>query len=181
MPPGGLVFGFFSKTRDLLIIAGNTLVRQDSAGSRNNPILDTASQGELWDTALSPSDRCLAFTLVRPDGSTALYAANIADKPAAIETWMKLEEGRHFIGSPTWSQDSRTLYYGSNRDDFFCVWAQRFTGDGKPSGEPFAAFHDHKTPDMKGYGIYIVKAARDRLYMLLADFRGDLWSLQLPR
>jgi hypothetical protein len=34
---------------------------------------------------------------------------------------------------------------------------------------------------MKSYGAYMVKAAPDRLYMMLADFRGDLWSLQLPR
>jgi len=180
-PEGGAVSGFFSKTRDILVAIGNKLARQDVAGSRSTAVLDTTSQGELWDAALSPSDRCLAFTIVRPDGSAALYVANVGDKPAALETWTKLEEGRHFIGSPTWSQDSRTLYYGSNRDDFFCVWAQRFAADGQPAGEPLAAFHDHQPPDMKVYGTYIVRAARDRLYMMLADFRGDLWSLQLPR
>ena len=181
VPEGGAVFGFFSTSRDILVNVGNTLIRQDAAGSGGKPILDTTGQGDLWDIALSPSDRSLAFTIARPDGPTALYIADVGDKPAAPETWTTLEEGRHFIGSPTWSLDSRTLYYGSSRDDFFCVWAQRFAADGRPSGEPFAAFHDHQPPDMKSYGTYIVRAARDRLYMMLADFRGDLWSLQLPR
>jgi hypothetical protein len=97
------------------------------------------------------------------------------------KTWTKIEEGRHFLGSSSWSADSRTLYYGSNRDDFYCVWAQRFTSDGKPSGEPFAAFHNHQPPDMNSYLTCMVQAARDRLYLLLADFKGDLWSLQLPK
>jgi Tol biopolymer transport system component len=181
MPPGGVVMGFFSKTRDLLIIAGNTLVRQDSAGSRSTILLDTTSQGELWEAALSPSDRALAFVVARPDGSAAIYAVTVGDQPPPAETWTKIEEGRHFLGSASWSADSRTLYYGSNRDDFYCVWAQRFTSDGKPSGEPFAAFHDHQPPDMNSYLTCMVQAARDRLYLLLADFKGDLWSLQLPK
>ncbi|OGD22872.1 MAG: hypothetical protein A2W03_06090 [Candidatus Aminicenantes bacterium RBG_16_63_16] len=176
----GLV-GLFSKSRDIIVESGNQMVRWDIAGSRSTIILDTTGQGDLMDTALSPSDRFLAFTIARPDGSAALYVASVGDQSAAPAAWTKLEDGRHYIGSPTWLRDSRVLYYASSRDDFFCVWAQRFAADGKPSGEPFAAFHDHQPPDMKVYGTYIVRAARDRLYMLLADFRGDLWSLKLSR
>jgi len=180
IPAGGAIFGFFPKTNDILVLS-DRLARQDIAGGAPITVLDTTGQGELWEAALSPSGRSVAFTILRPEGSVALYVADVGDKPAAMETWTKIDEGRFFIGSPTWSQDGRILYYGSNRDDFFCVWAQRFAADGKPSGEPFAAFHDHKPPDMKMYGTYIVTAAPDRLYMLLSDFRGDLWSLQLPR
>jgi hypothetical protein len=73
------------------------------------------------------------------------------------------------------------LYYGSNRDGFICIWAQRISDDGKPSGEPFAAFHNHTSPDMKFYGISRLAAAPGRLYMMLGEFKGDLWSLKLPR
>jgi Tol biopolymer transport system component len=181
IPAGGVIFGFFLKTGDILVLSGNRLTRQDTAGGGPITVLDTTSQGELWEAALSPSDRSVAFTILRPDGLVALYVAAAGDKPAAIETWTKISEGRFFIGSPTWSQDSRTLYYGSSRDDFFCVWAQRFAADGRPSGEPFAAFHNHKSPDMKMYGTCIVTAAPDRLYLMLSEFRGDLWSLKLSR
>ena len=34
---------------------------------------------------------------------------------------------------------------------------------------------------MKLYGITIVTAAPGRLYMMLSEFKGDLWSLRLPR
>jgi serine/threonine protein kinase/WD40 repeat protein len=177
----GIVMGFFSKTGELFMMSGVRLDRQDAAGSARRSILDTTGQGELYEAALSPSNRWAAFTIARPDGAAALYLANIGDRPAAVETWTKLDEDRNYIGSPAWSRDGQTLYYGSNRDGFICVWAQRIDDDGKPSGGPFAAFHNHTPPDMKFYGMSCVRAAPDRLYLMLSDFKGDLWSLQLPR
>jgi len=176
-----IIEGFFSKTGEVLVSDGNQLARQDLAGSPRRPILDTTGQGELFDAALAPSDRLVAFTLALPDGTAALYLADVGDQPVSAETWTKLDEDRNYIGSPTWSRDGKTLYYGSNRDGFFCVWAQRIDGAGKPSGEPFATFHNHAPPDMKFYGICWVRAAADRLYLMLSDFKGDLWSLNLPR
>jgi Tol biopolymer transport system component len=181
VPGGGLVFDFFSKTRDLLMISGNQLARQDQAGGRRTPILDTAAHGELWEVALAPADRSVAFTLVLPDGTAALYLANVGDHPAAVETWTKVDEDRNYIGPPAWSRDGRILYYGSSRDGFICVWAQRVGADGKPSGEPFAAHHFHTPPDMKHFGVCWMGAAPDRLYLMLSEFKGDLWSLKLPR
>ena len=177
----GLVVGFFSKTGEILAAVDNQLFRQDTAGGRRSLVLDTAGQGDLYESALAPLDRWVAFTLALPNGTAALYLARLGDQPAAVETWTKLAEDLNYIGSPTWSSDGKILYYGSKRDGFFCVWAQRIAGDGKPSGQPFAAFHDHASPDMKLYGITIVTAAPGRLYMMLSEFKGDLWSLRLPR
>ncbi len=176
-----IIEGFFSKTGEVLAASDNQLARQDLAGNPRRLILDTTGQGELFDAALAPSDRLVAFTLALPNGTAALYLADVGDQPAPVETWTKLDEDRNYVGSPTWSRDGKTLYYGSNRDGFFCVWAQRIDGSGKPSGKPFAAFHNHTPPDMKFYGICCLRAAPDRLYLMLSDFKGDLWSLNLPR
>jgi hypothetical protein len=97
------------------------------------------------------------------------------------EAWTKLAGDRTYIGSPTWSSDSKIVYYGSNRDGFFCVWAQRITEQGKPLGKPFAAFHNHASSDLKHYRQSHVTAAPGRLYMMLGEVKGDLWSLKLPR
>jgi serine/threonine protein kinase len=175
------VLGFFSKTDEILAGIGDQLFRLDAAGGRRSPFLDTTGQGELYDAALSPSDRWVAFTLALSDGTAALYLAEVGDQPAPVGAWTKIDEDGNYIGSPAWSRDGKILYYGSNRDGFICIWAQRIGADGKPSGEPFAAFHNHTPPDMKLFGVCWMRAAPDRLYMMLSDFKGDLWSLQLPR
>ena len=177
-----LIEAFFSGTRDLLAMVGNQLVRQDMAGGSRTVILDAAAgQGELYEAALSPSDGWVAFTLALPDGTAALHTAKVGEGPAPAATWTKVDEDRNYIGSPAWSRDGKILYYGSNRDGFCCIWGQRIGDNGKPSGEPFAAFHNHTPPDTKFYGVCWVRAAPGRLYMILSDFKGDLWSLQLPR
>jgi Tol biopolymer transport system component/predicted Ser/Thr protein kinase len=177
----GLVVGFFTGSRNVLASAGNGIFRADDAGNDLGGVVDTAGTGDLYSVALSPTGREVAFVVSHPDGSVSLYAAPVGDRPSGPATWMELEEGRHYISSPSWSHDGRTLYYFSNRDGFFCVWAERFSTDGRPSGQPFAAFHDHRSPDMNMYRMGVVAAAPGRLYMLLSEFKGNLWSLTLPR
>jgi hypothetical protein len=135
----------------------------------------------LREAALAPSDRWVAHTLALPDGTAGLYLVEVGDQPRTAETWTKLAGDRNYIGSPAWSSDGEIIYYGSKRDGFICVWGQRLTDDGKPSGEPFAAFHNHASPDMKHYGFSKMVAAPGRLYIVLAEVKGDLWSLKLPR
>jgi Tol biopolymer transport system component/predicted Ser/Thr protein kinase len=177
----GIVAGFFADSRHVLASAGDAVFRADEAGNDLGVVVDTTGAGGLYSVALSPTGREVAFVVSHPDGSVSLYAAPVGDRPSARASWMELETGRHYIASPSWSRDGRTLFYVSNRDDFFCVWAQRFSADGRPTGQPFAAFHDHRPPDMKMYRMGVVSAAADRLYMLLAEFKGDLWSFALPR
>jgi Tol biopolymer transport system component len=177
----GNILGFFSQSSGFLVASGNRLDRLAAVGSRRSALLDTSGQGELYEAALSPSDRWIVFTVALADGSAALYLAKVDAQPAAAGTWTKLAGGPYYIGSPAWSSDGRIVYYGSYQDGFVCVWAQRIAEDGKPDGDPFAAFHNHASPDMKFYGASRVAAAPDRLYMMLSDFRGDLWSLKLPR
>jgi len=176
-----VIVDFFHKTRDVLAGVGSQLARLDTSGSRRSTILDTAGQGEGREAVLAPSDRWVAHTLALTDGTAGLYLTKVGDQPSAAEDWTKLAGDRNYIGSPAWSSDGKILYYGSKRDDFICVWGQRITDDGKPSGQPFAAFHNHTSPDVKHYGVCKMAAAPGRLYMMLAEIKGDLWSLQLPR
>jgi Tol biopolymer transport system component/predicted Ser/Thr protein kinase len=174
------IFGFFSTAPGFLVRMGNRLVQQDRVGGQQRQVLDVTGQGRLVEAALAPSDRWVAFTLARPNGTAALLLAD-ARRSTSAESWITLAEDLSYVGAPAWSSDGRILYYGSKADDFNCIWAQRFDAVGRPDGERFAAFHNHTLPNMMIFGVSRIVASRTRLYLLLSDFKGDLWSLKLLR
>ena len=171
---------FFASPPGFLVQSGTRLVRQDEGGGPQRPILDVAGHGRPFEAVLSPSNRWVAFTLARPDGTAALLLAD-ASRPSSADTWIRLADDRNYLGALSWSRDDRMLYFASASDGFFCIWVQRFAADGMPEGQPVAAFHNHPPPNMLTFGVSRTSAARDRLYMLLSDFKGDLWSLKLLR
>ena len=85
------------------------------------------------------------------------------------------------LGAPAWSPDGSLLYYASNRDGFICVWAQRIGINGKPEGDPLAVHHNHTFPESTFVGGSFNEVAPEKLYMLLFEFKGDVWSLQIKR
>ncbi len=174
------ILGFFSTAPGFLVRMGNRLVRQDQVGGQQHQVLDVTGQGRVVEAALAPSDRWVAFTLAQPNGTAALLLAD-ARRSTSAESWTTLAEDLSYVGAPAWSSDGRILYYGSKADDFNCIWAQRFDAAGRPDGKPFAAFHNHNLPNMMIFGVSRIAASRTRLYLLLADFKGDLWSLKLLR
>jgi Tol biopolymer transport system component len=174
------ILDFFSTAPGFLVSVGNRLARQDQVGGQQRQLLDVTGQGRLVEAAVAPSDRWVAFTLARPNGTAALLLAD-ASRPTAADAWIRLAEDRNYIGAPSWSSDGRILYYASTTDAFLCIWAQRLNAAGRPEGEPFAAFHNHNLPNMTIFGLSRIAASRTRLYLLLSDFKGDLWSLKLLR
>ena len=174
------ILGIFSTAPGFLVRMGNRLVRQDQVGGQQNQVLDVTGRGRLVEAALAPSDRWVAFTLARPNGTAALLLAD-ARRSTSAEAWATLAEDLSYVGAPAWSSDGRILYYGSKADDFNCIWAQRFDAAGRPEGEPFAVFHNHNLPNMMIFGVSRIAASRNRLFLLLSDFKGDLWSLKLLR
>jgi hypothetical protein len=174
------VRGVFSGAPEFLALSDSKLVRLGAGGTSSQLVLDASGQGLLSEASLAPSERWIAFTLARPDGTAALFLASVSE-PTPGATWARIDESRVYLGSPTWSSDGRILYYGSARDGFVCTWAQRVSADGRPEGAPFAARHHHTMPSMLIYGMSRISAGGDRLYMLLSDFAGDLWSLTLRR
>jgi dipeptidyl aminopeptidase/acylaminoacyl peptidase len=178
---GFRVVGFFANPDEALVnVGGDLLARQNLASGSRVPLVDVSTHvSDSLDTALSPDDRWIAFILGLPDGTAALYLAPVQDRLAPEETWIKLAQDRNYLGRSRWSPDGKMLYYGSKRDGFLCIWAQRIASDGKPIGEPVAAWHNHNSKSIFP-GWIELGVAPGRLYAVLTDMRGDLWSIKLP-
>lgn len=82
--------------------------------------------------------------------------------------------------SPLWPPDGRLLYYVSQRDGSPCVCAQPFAPDGKLAGAATPVLHLH-------FGNGVVErttrigVTTDRLFLLLTELKGDVWSISLER
>jgi hypothetical protein len=66
----------------------------------------------------------------------------------------------------------------SQRDGSPCVWAQPIAPDGGLAGAAVAALHLHSGNGVWGRNTSI-GITRDRLFVLLAEVKGDIWSIQL--
>jgi eukaryotic-like serine/threonine-protein kinase len=171
--------GFFADPAEVLVDYGDRVVRQNVSSGRSTTLMETPGL-ELIDTSLSPGGRWLAFTLPRQDMKAHLYLSAAGPQPTRQDNWIQIAEDPIYVGGPAWSPDGSLLYYASHRDGFLCVWAQRIASDGTPEGSPIGVYHSHgNSPSAMMLGGAEIAVTRDRLYMLLAEAKGSLWSVAL--
>ena len=174
---GCVVRAFFPGAVEALVQASTGLTRRHLDGGGEVPLMEDAHLSEV---ALSPDGRWLAFTRDRPDGTEALYLADIAHPPSPAGSWKLVAEDRRHLGSPAWSPDGRLLYYVSQRDGSPCVWAQPTAPDGEATGSASAILHLHSGNGVWGRQTSIGVTA-DRLFLLTQEVKGDIWSIELER
>jgi Tol biopolymer transport system component len=100
---------------------------------------------ELRARAISRDGRWLAFTANRNQTNYTICVAPFApDRAPSQSEWIEVVSSADAEPFPRWSPDGSLLYFGSTRDGYACLWAQRLHPRSKrPEGEPFAVQHFH--------------------------------------
>ena len=114
------------------------------------------------------------------DGMAALYIAPVREE-LPRDAWIQIAEDRNYLGSPTWSPDGKLIYYESSRDDHYCVWVQRITAEGQPDGAPVGTLHLHESIQSRLYGGAPFGITSDSLYILLQEFKGNAWMVNVDQ
>ena len=85
----------------------------------------------IWDLAWSPDGRWLAYGrgLSSASSTYELWVTRVADGVSA-----QLSDGKRWDVSPSWSPDSRGIYFVSDRAGTADLWCQLITVDGQPAG-----------------------------------------------
>ena len=131
----------------------------------------------------SPDDRWIAFH-ERQKSPARTFIIPFRDGAVPPESqWIAVTDGANSDGWPMWSPDGQLLYLVSDRDGFFCLWAQRLDGATKrPAGGPFAVLHLHSARrSITNMPTIWFGAAltRDKLILNLGERTGNIWMAAL--
>jgi Tol biopolymer transport system component len=155
------------------------VVVDEKAGSEHD--LLASKDRSLTNPRVSPNAAWIAFDAASPGGSPTVHVARVSQDTMTPESeWIPIEDS---ASHPFWSRDGHLLYYLAltpNSDIRGIVRARRFNGaSGEPEGEPFEVLtlNEMVVPAMVTGACPIV--APHEMILVLGDFRGDIWIMDL--
>jgi Tol biopolymer transport system component len=130
---------------------------------------------------LSPDEQTLALVVDTSSrtGTRAFLIPFAGEQITPEAQWVEILKDFD-VESLHWSTDGASVYFFSTRDNFRCLWQQRFGASGRPEGSPVATahFHDnHRSP----WSSWLAVTA-DKLIFSLTEPSVAVWSAQFaPR
>lgn len=99
------------------------------------------------------------------------------DRMAPESEWIELVSGEDRYRFPVVSPGGEMLYFTSNRDSNWCIWARKLEpSSGRPDGEPFAVFHSHRFRSRMFPGFRTgLAVAPDKLIFNWVEDSGNVW------
>ena len=148
---------------------------------------ETGDQQELLESPersisnprLSPDRGWIAFEASRRGEPASVFVAPFREQPIPEAEWVVVVRS---ASHPFWSADGRFLYYtptGTNPLVRSAVRARRFSAEGLVDGQSIAVYASTEML-MPAYlpGTAPV-ATPDQIILVLGDFRGDIWLMEL--
>jgi serine/threonine protein kinase/Tol biopolymer transport system component len=138
---------------------------------------------DLRPRAISPDGKWLVFTVNRSQTDYTVMVAPFApNRPPPESEWVKVASSSEAFPFPRWSPDGNLLYFGSSRDGYNCIWAQRLDSRTRhPQGPAFAVHHFHlpTLPAQAPSFSAPFALAEGRIIVSLTERTAGLWKLTL--
>lgn len=137
---------------------------------------------ELYQAKFSPDDRAVAVEAVLGDDSRLFIVPVENGVAGPAGRWIPIDHRGHWDDKPRWSPDGNLLYFLSDRDDYFCLWAQRVMAQTKqPVGAPFPVYHFHNAR-LSTANLFLniaeIGVAKDKIIFGLGELTGNIWSIR---
>jgi tRNA A-37 threonylcarbamoyl transferase component Bud32 len=175
------ILAFFPDPNQLLILHKLVrLVRRNLADGSEVPLVESPP-GRFPEAVPSRDGRWLAFLFGPPGGRLEAFLASVGDTAVPHERWVRLLPDPVRANALNWSEDGGLVYYLSDRDKRWCIWAQPIDrSTGRPKGPPFAVHHRHQPePNLPGFPGQQFSLARDKIVFLSGSWTGNLWLAKL--
>jgi len=162
-------------------------IRAFNLVSRRDSLFMHSAKYGVFQHKFSPDGRWLTFEAVH-DSCSQLYIAAVRDSglPAPENEWIPVTGDKGWADKPRWSPDGNLIYFISNQDGFFCLWAQRVNPESKrPLGSPLSIAHFHGSrlsiANVGAGGPMEISVARDKIALNLGELTGNIWATDLSR
>jgi Tol biopolymer transport system component len=139
-----------------------------------------SAERSIRNPRLSPDRRWIAFDASRPGEPLAVFVASLADEPVPESAWNLVERS---ASHPFWSADGRWLYFtptGTNPLVRSAIRGRPFdaaAGLGSSSSSAVCTLNEIVIPAYLAGTTPL--ATPDQIILVLGDFRGDIWLLDL--
>lgn len=179
--------GWYNQSADLLM-ADTTMSRVDlyrAASGQRETILSKAG-AHVSEATWSPVNQMLLFTVGADGPAGRVYAARFPATANLPQTsWIPITGPDETAKTPRWSADGKMVFYISNRDNYWCIWGQRFDPIvGKPMGKPFPVQHYHalnlSISGVSDHSLNLSVGNRS-IYVNVAEMNSTIWTGKISR
>lgn len=157
----------------------NSIALIDTESGEQRELIQSG-QRTITNPRLSPDRRWIAFDVSPAGGRASVFVAPFRRDALAESDWIEVDRA---ASHPFWSADGRCLYYtpiGTNPLIRSAIRARRFdVAAGRVEGESIGVYTSNELlmpAYLPGTGAI---ATHDRILLVLGDFRGDLWIMNL--
>jgi Tol biopolymer transport system component len=157
----------------------NSIAVIDTETGEQRELLQSAEQS-IRNPRLSPDRTWMAFDASRPGEPASVFVAPLREPPVVESDWVVVDQR---ASHPFWSADGRFIYYtpiGTNPMVRSAVRGRHFAStSGLADVAPIAVYASMEMM-MPAYlpGTTAI-ATRDQIILVLGDFTGDIWVMDL--
>lgn len=159
-------------------------IRAFNLVSRRDSLFMQSSKYHIYQHKFSPDGEWVTFEALHGHRSAVFVAALRGNGlPAPENEWIPVTVEEGWADKPRWSPGGKIIYFISNRDGFFCLWAQRLDKSKHPIGAPAPIAHFHgsrlSVGNVGSGGVIQISVARDKIAINLGELTGNLWVTNL--
>ena len=175
-----------SPDNKVVLYRKGNVIRAFDLLSRRDRLFSHSDYYGLFQFRFCPDGHWVTFEAAH-QGRSRLFIASLPEtvKATAENEWIPLTGDGSWADKPRWSPNGNLIYFVSNRDGFFCLWAQRVAPDTKrPAGEPVPIAHFHGSRlsiGNVGLSVLGISVARDKIAFNLGELTGNIWVTNLSR
>jgi eukaryotic-like serine/threonine-protein kinase len=157
----------------------NAFLEVDATTGEQRPLVSSIERS-VTNPRVSPGGRWIAFNAAFPGGSPAVFIAPLRrGAPVPESEWVLIEDN---ASHPFWPRHDGALYYlptTPNRDIRSVIRLRRLDASGRPQEDSSvaASLSELLVPTMLPGPAPII--AGDRMVLVLNDFRGDIWMMDV--